>query len=326
MIVAPRRAGGGAGGAAGAAGAGGAVAGRSARSTAPACDDGPPAARRSRLRRGCRRCPPSAAAPAAAGCRNRRSEAGRSGTGIVLDARLDLLDHRPRAGRAQRVGRPDAARRGGARAAGARLRAPRAGCGACSVVHDDFAGRGQLLALQDGLQDVRLDLPASSPSTRTPIERSLKTRSWWAIPIIVARSWTRILLPHALWLPRVRATGSGRRTPLGSLPLRSAASPPALSLAAASASSASARLGRSDLLEGARQRRHEVLVAHRRGGAAARASRGDGWRPRRPRLRCRAARPASSPVHEVAGLRADAFDLLQSAPRSAVEQRFCTVS
>lgn len=39
---------------------------------------------------------------------------------------------------------------------------------------------------------ISLSTAASSPSTRTPMERSLNTRSWCETPIIVARSVTRI--------------------------------------------------------------------------------------------------------------------------------------
>src|SRR4029453_5479282 len=114
---------------------------------------------------------------------------------------------------------------------------------------------------------------ASSPSTRTPMDFSLKMRSWLEIPIIFARSWTRSFPISSRYssrcgLLRPTAQGGHAEPPLQKLRL-GVVRADLLGRHLALFRLIAARLGggRPLLLalgEGAAQGRHEVLVAHGR--------------------------------------------------------------
>src|SRR3954468_3047668 len=110
---------------------------------------------------------------------------------------------------------------------------------------------------------------ASSPSTRAPMDFSLKTRSWLEIPIIFARSWTRIFPIYSRDSSKPLVSGPSLSGVLGLLLLggdllRLLGRPVAAEHGRGRRHVAAALM--LALREGTAGARHEVLVRHRRTG------------------------------------------------------------
>src|SRR3954468_4814961 len=107
---------------------------------------------------------------------------------------------------------------------------------------------------------------ASSPSTRAPMDFSLKTRSWLEIPIIFARSWTRIFPIYSRDSSKPLVSGPSLSGVLGLLLLggdllRLLGRPVAAEHGRGRRHVAAALM--LALREGAAEGRHEGLVPHR---------------------------------------------------------------